>query len=85
MPKPGVPCRPTEVRAAAFFNLRDVRGDVQGPRGDDEVLRIVSLVGSRGNAPGTILLRALAFTLTFHPMDNLQPLNILQPMVCLGV
>src|SRR5690348_7059766 len=48
----GVPGRPAiEVRAAALFVLRDVRGDVQGPRGDDEVLRIVGLVGSRCDAP----------------------------------
>jgi hypothetical protein len=45
-----------DVRAAALFVLRDVRGDVKGPRGDDEVLRIVGLVGSHGDAPGTVFL-----------------------------
>ena len=53
----GMPGRPAiEVRVAALFVRRDVRGDAQGSRGDDEVLRIVRLVGSQGDAPGTVFL-----------------------------
>ena len=85
----GVPGRPViEVRAAALFVLRDVRGDVQGSRGDDEVLRIVCFVGSRGDAPGTVFLlvgEASASALTLQPLNIYQPLNHLRPMVSVDV
>ena len=63
----GVPGRPAiEVRAAALFVLRDVRGDVQGSRGDDEVLRIVGFVGSHGDAPGTVFLACRRASASIH-------------------
>ena len=45
-----------DVRAAALFAPCEVRDDDKGPRGGDEVLRIVGLVGSLGDAPGTVFV-----------------------------
>src|ERR1017187_1079238 len=44
------------IRASAVIVLGDVRSDVESPRGSHEILAVVSLVGTHGDAPRRALL-----------------------------